>query len=76
MSGKGIEKNSFSPFLRWWCEGETDSVVAPRKNCKEQVVMALSLRLGDTGVTQANTWEERRNLVGAKLWKVRLRVVG
>lgn len=33
--------------------------------------MELCLRLGDVGVVQANTCEERRNLVGAKGWRVR-----
>lgn len=33
--------------------------------------MALSLRSGDAGVIPANTYEERRNLIGAEGWRVR-----
>lgn len=33
--------------------------------------MELSLRLGDVGVIQANTYEERADLVGAEGWRVR-----
>lgn len=71
MSGRGTQKKSLCPFLRQWWEDESDGGEMVIKNCKEQMVMELSLRLGDVGVTQANTNEERADLVGAESWRVR-----
>lgn len=71
MSGKGIQKKSFSFFLRWWWGGEGDGVEVVRKSCKEQVVKEFSLRFGDVGVLEVNIYEERRNLVGIEGWRVR-----
>ena len=34
--------------------------------------MELCLRLEDVGVIQTNTYEERRNLIGAEGWRVKL----
>lgn len=72
MSGKGTQKKSLSSFLRWWWGGEGDGAEVVRKSCKEQVAKEFSLRLGDVGVLEANTYEERRNLVGTEGWRVRL----
>lgn len=72
MSGGRTQKRSLSAFVQWWWEVESDCGEAiVRKNCEEQGVMELSLRLGDLGVIQASTCEERRNLVETDGWRVR-----